>query len=213
MKSLIFTIVAIIFIGAMLGVSMSNPDKNYQNPKTLNTLLEINKEYNNYLFYSLFSIKELKTSSLNSIEKFANYNDDKWISPVSASEILDQNEKEQLLNSTARYIDNINDDATKFNFILKIKRWCLAESQMEFICRNFSFRKEFVVSSFDKIPEFDKVISEIKMYDSTGNKVLKTSDYDKAYFSTINYLSELPINKQMEIYSILYKELSDNPKN
>ncbi len=213
MKSLIFTIIAIFSIGSMLYVSLSNTDVNMQNFNSYNQLKEINKKYDKKLYYSLYSLKELKSYSIISVDKIAKIYENKWLSPATVTDMLNSNEKEQLIAGTAKYIDNINDDKTRFDFILKIKRWCIAESQMEFICDKLSFRRENLMKIFETLPGTDAVIASFKDNQSQGHGVLNSADFEQAYFASINYLAELPLNKQLEYYSSVYKELSKIERN
>jgi hypothetical protein len=213
MKSLIFTVIAIISIGSMLYVSLSNTDVNVQNINSFNKLKEINKVYDKKIYYSLYSLKELKSYSIISIDKIAKIYDNKWMSPATVTDLLSNTEKEQLILCTAKYLDNINDEKTRFDFLLKIKRWCIAESQMEFICDKMMFSRESLLKIFEILPGTDAVISSFKTNQSQGAGELHIADYDQAYFSSINYLAELPLNKQLEYYSSLYKELSALERN
>lgn len=209
MKSMIFSIIALVVSGLMLFASLtSKTDTDVNEEITLNKLKEIENSFHESFYESLFSISELKSISIISVNKIASMYDNKWISPATANEMLNLDDKRSLLHSTKDFLETIPNNDTKKVLIQKVRRWCIAHFQVEMLSDKMRISRESIIKALSELPGTDSLIVQYSENQNQGESFINSLDYPQVYFESINYLSQLSGREQMNFFSKLYDKLS-----
>ncbi len=209
MKSIIFSIIALAVSGLMLYASLSGRQENtFNNDLTFKKLNDLEQNYNSSFYEALYSLPELKAISIISVDKISSVYDNKWISPATALEMLNAEDKQRLVASIKEYLESMPDNDAKQDMLLKVKRWCIAHSQIELISDKMRISRESLVRSISKIAGTDSLVINFSENQNHGEAAINALDYPQVYFESINYLSALSGREQMLYFSKLFENLS-----
>jgi hypothetical protein len=165
--------------------------------------------YDDTFFEALFSLEELRPFSIIQLDKISDNYNNQWISPNKIVEMLSNEDKVVLIEKITELLETTPDKSVKTNIIDKIQRWCNGYELFCFLTKRMNAGKENILTAAYDIESTKGVIETYIERNSYNQDWIKTIDVEKAYFSTINKISEFSNKEQLLFYSELFHKIAE----
>ena len=211
MKNILIGVVSFVLLACVLFANIM-PKQSVRSGNEcsteLNMLKSINKQYGDNLFLALFTLPEFRSYSIIAFDATSKLYNNEWHPANAYLNLLNNEDKSKLIEITANRIQAEADSADKSNMIIKLKKWCIAYAQIQFIAVNMSIPQSAMIQSFAELEETEEIISKFKYNQNSSTGVIDDTSYEQAFAAVINHLSEQSNKEQMQYFGSLYKNLS-----
>lgn len=211
MKNVLIGVVSFVLLACVLFANIM-PKQSVQSGNECNTelnmLKNINKQYGDNLFLALFTLPEFRSYSIIAFDKTSELYNSNWHPANSYLSLLNYEDRTKLMEITANRIKASADSSEKVIMMRKLKKWCIAYAQIQFISVNMSIPQSAIIQSFSELEETEEIISKFKYYQNSSTGVIDESNYDQAFAAVVNHLSGQSNKEQMQYFGSLYKNLS-----
>ena len=200
--------IAICFV-LYLVYTMVTPTKSEgNNSDSIKEITGYAQKFEGRLYKSFFSLNNIKPYAIIQNEKTSKIYDNKWISPDKFISLLNNKDKENLLESMADYLSEAT-TKDRADILNEIKFWCLADMQFAFLKDNFGYSTNDILSSLQNNSNIKDIYSSINKTGPANINGYSAAEKDEAYYKLLNFISNQNQTEQMKLYSMVYSNLPE----
>lgn len=211
MKNVLIGVVSFVLLACVLFANImpkQTAQLSNEHNTELNMLKQLEKQYGENLYLALFTLPEFRSYSIIAFDKTSELYNSNWHPANSYLSLLNYEDRTKLMEITANRIQASADSSEKVIMIRKLKKWCIAYSQIQFIAVNMSIPQSAIIQSFSELEATEEIISKFKYYQNSSTGIIDENNYEQAFAAVINHLSEQSNKEQMQYFGSLYKNLS-----
>ena len=206
MKKVIFvlSIVALFACGTLFLKSQSAPAKMID-VKTQVESLE--KGYGAGLVESFYSLDELRPYAIIQMDKTIDMYENDWIAPSDVYKKLTPKERDLIKTKLIGFISSKPVEERE-HLLTKIKSWCIADLQFEFIKSNYNQSEQTMLGIMKNLAGTSEVFETISKSGPCDLAKLSENEKNEAYNKVLNKIAEMKLNDQFKYYSAVFTNLS-----
>lgn len=167
----------------------------------------LEERYNDRFYLAVFSLDEFRSYSIVKLDKLIENYQNAWIAPDDIVFRLDASEKDSIKMNTIYMIEEIYKNR-KDDMLDRIRYWCMADVQFEFLEKRFDFDRHTVMKAIVETNYDFNFNDEVIKKTPENSGFEQGIDEEKTYHATLNLLSGLEFDNQLKYYSKIYYQLA-----
>lgn len=201
----ILTLCLVLAMGAIFVQSQSQKSLK---DDTKTEILDIEKKFGPMIYLSFYSLEEIRPYAIIQLDKTIEMYENNWIKPSAVVSKLSAKEKDMVKGKIIAFIMSKNDEEKK-ELVNKLRFWCMANSQMEFLQKTLNQSQNQTLLACNRIPSVGEAFAEYGKTGPIDMQKLDDNAKDELFNKILNNVADMSFPDQMKFYSAVYAKLSD----